>query len=103
MSLLTVIILLAVQGLVVGAFARLALPGRDPLSLFQTMGVGLAGSFLAGIAVYLIAGERAAPGFLGALIFSVAIMYLIRRSRGGGLTRPHGGAERRDAFGRRGR
>jgi len=100
----TVIILLAVQGLIVGAFARLALPGRDPLSLFQTMGVGLAGSFLAGIAVYLIAGERAAPGFLAALIFSVAIMYLIRRSRGGGLTRPYGGdVERRDAFGRRGR
>ena len=103
MSFVAVLLILAVQGLVIGAFARLALPGPDPLSLLQTMGVGLAGSFLAGVAVYLIAGERAAPGFLAALVFSVAIMYLIRRSRGGGLTRPQGGARPRDGFGRRGR
>jgi uncharacterized membrane protein YeaQ/YmgE (transglycosylase-associated protein family) len=91
-----VLLILAVQGLVIGAFARLALPGRDPLSLLQTMGVGLAGSFLAGLVVYLISDERAAPSFLAALVFSVAIMYFIRRSRGGGLLRPHGGAGPRE-------
>ncbi len=90
MSWLLLIVLLAVQGLVVGAFARLALPGKDPLTLFQTMGVGLAGSLIAGVLFYLIAGDRAAPGFLAALVFSVGIVYLIRRSRGGGLTRPSG-------------
>ena len=90
MNLLLLIVLLAIQGLVVGAFARLALPGKDPMSLFQTMGVGLAGSLTAGILFYLIAGDRAAPGFLAALVFSVGIVYLIRRSRGGGLTRPSG-------------
>ena len=93
MSWLLLIVLLAVQGLVVGAFARLALPGKDPLTLFQTMGVGLAGSLIAGVLFYLIAGDRAAPGFLAALVFSVGIVYLIRRSRGGGLTRPRGGDE----------
>ena len=91
MSFLVYVIVLAVWGLFVGAFARLALPGRDPMSLLQTMAVGLAGSFLAGIVFYLISGGRAAPGFLGALVFSVLIVYFIRRSRGGGLTRPHGG------------
>ena len=88
MSLLAVILLLAVQGLFIGAFARLALPGKDPLSLVQTMAVGLAGSLLAGVAFYLIFGDSAAPGFLAALVFSVGIVYLIRRSRGGGLMRP---------------
>ena len=34
MDFLLLVILLAVQGLVIGAFARLALPGKDPLSLF---------------------------------------------------------------------
>ena len=87
-NLLVLLLLLAVQGLIIGAFARLALPGKDPLSLFQTMGVGIAGSLLAGVVAYLIAGENAAPGFLGGLVFAVVIMYLIRRSRGGGLTRP---------------
>ena len=90
MSLLVVILLLAVQGLFVGAFARLALPGKDPLSLFETMGIGIAGSLVAGIVFYLIFGDEAGPGFLGALVFSVLIVYVIRRRRGGGLARPSG-------------
>jgi uncharacterized membrane protein YeaQ/YmgE (transglycosylase-associated protein family) len=90
MSVLLLILLLALQGLLVGAFARLALPGKDPLTLFQTMAVGIAGSLLAGIVFYLIFGDEAVPGFLGALVFAVLIMYFIRRSRGGGLTRPSG-------------
>ena len=89
MSLLLLMLLLAVQGLV-GAFARLALPGKDPMSLLQTMGVGLAGSLIAGVIFYLIAGDRAGPGFLAALVCSVGIVYLIRRRHGGGLTRPSG-------------
>ena len=90
MGWLLYLITLAIFGLIVGAFARLALPGKDPLTLFQTMAVGLAGSFLAGLVFYAVSGGRAAPGFLGALVFSVLIMYGIRRSRGGGLTRPSG-------------
>jgi uncharacterized membrane protein YeaQ/YmgE (transglycosylase-associated protein family) len=89
-NVLLLILLLAVQGLIIGAFARLALPGKDPLTLFQTMAVGIAGSLIAGVVFYLIFGDEAAPGFLGALVFSVLIMYAIRRRRGGGLTRPGG-------------
>jgi uncharacterized membrane protein YeaQ/YmgE (transglycosylase-associated protein family) len=92
-NLIALILLLALQGLVIGAFARLALPGKDPMSLFETMAVGIAGSLIAGVVFYLIAGDRAAPGFLAALVFSVGIVYLIRRSRGGGLMDP-GGDER---------
>jgi uncharacterized membrane protein YeaQ/YmgE (transglycosylase-associated protein family) len=88
MNVIVLILLLALQGLIIGAFARLALPGKDPLTLFQTMAVGIAGSLIAGVVFYLIFGDAAAPGFLGALVFSVLIMYAIRRSRGGGLTRP---------------
>jgi uncharacterized membrane protein YeaQ/YmgE (transglycosylase-associated protein family) len=95
-SLLVLIVLLAIQGLIVGAFARLALPGRDPLSLFQTMGVGIAGSFIAGLLVYTLSDESEAPSFLAALLCSIAIMYVIRRSRGGGLMSPdRDAAERR--------
>jgi uncharacterized membrane protein YeaQ/YmgE (transglycosylase-associated protein family) len=86
---------LAIWGLVVGAFARLALPGRDPLS---TMLVGVTGSLLAGIIVYLITGGRYyGAGWLASLVGATLIMYLIRRSRGGGLTSPGGGSGRRRA------
>ena len=49
MGLITYIILLAITGLIVGALARLALPGKDPLTLFQTALVGVGGSILAAI------------------------------------------------------
>src|SRR3954453_8958400 len=88
MSLIAFLITLAVWGLIVGAFARLALPGRDPLTLPQTSAVGVPGSFLAGIVVRAVSGGRAVPGFLAALVFSVLIVYIIRRRRGGGLVRP---------------
>jgi uncharacterized membrane protein YeaQ/YmgE (transglycosylase-associated protein family) len=87
-SLIAYLIVLAVLGLVIGAFARLALPGRDPMTIPQTMGVGLAGSFIAGLVTYLISGGTAAPGFIISLAFSVLIVYLVRRRRGGGLTDP---------------
>lgn len=94
MEFLVVMAVLALQGLFVGAFARLALPGPDPLTLLQTMGIGLAGSFLAGLVFYLLVGTG--PSFLAALVFSVGIVYFIRRRRGGGLVHPdRESAERR--------
>ena len=88
MSLIAFILVLALEGLIVGAFARLALPGRDPMTIPQTIAVGLAGSFIAGLIVRGVSGGRAAPGFLAALVFSVLIVYVIRRRRGGGLVDP---------------
>ena len=88
MGLITFLLLLALQGLIVGALARLALPGKDPLSIWETIGLGLAGSFLAGLFVYFVFGKNAAPSLLIALVFSVLILYFIRRRRGGGLMAP---------------
>lgn len=91
MSFIVFLLLLTVQGLIVGGFARLALPGRDPLTIPQTLAVGLAGTFVAGILVRLLTGA-VAPGFLASLVFAVLILYVIRRRRGGGLTEPGGSA-----------
>ena len=88
MGLISFLILIAVWGLVVGAFARLALPGRDPMTVPQTMAVGLAGSLISGLLVYAVSGGRAWSGFLASLVVSTLIVYAIRRRRGGGLTSP---------------
>jgi uncharacterized membrane protein YeaQ/YmgE (transglycosylase-associated protein family) len=83
------LITLAIFGLIVGAFARLALPGRDPLSLFQTMLLGIAGSFVGGVLVYAITGGRYyGAGWFVSLACAIGIMHVIRRRRGGGLTDP---------------
>ena len=49
MSFIVYLIVLAAVGLVVGALARLALPGKDPMSVGQTMLVGIAGSLIGGL------------------------------------------------------
>lgn len=92
MGWLAYVISLAIWGLIIGAFARLALPGKDPMSLLQTMLVGIAGSLIGGVVLYLITGGRYyGAGWLVSLAFATLIVYLIRRSRGGGLTDPgHG-------------
>lgn len=49
MSLIVYLVLLFFAGLVVGALARLALPGRDPMTIAQTTLLGIAGSFIVGL------------------------------------------------------
>jgi uncharacterized membrane protein YeaQ/YmgE (transglycosylase-associated protein family) len=89
MSWLVYLLTLAVFGLLVGAFARLALPGKDPMSLFGTMALGLAGSFIGGVIAYVVTGGRYyGAGWLVSLVCAVGILYVIRRRRGGGLTDP---------------
>lgn len=83
---ITYLVALALTGLIVGALARLALPGKDPMSLLQTMLVGIAGSLVAGLIFYAITDERNGVGILPAVLVSTGIVYLIRRSRGGTLT-----------------
>ena len=95
MSLIVYLILLVIQGLIIGALARLALPGRDPMSIPMTIGVGILGSFLGGMLVYLLSDGTSAGGFFVAFAASVLIVYLIRRSRGGGLMAPDAAADER--------
>jgi uncharacterized membrane protein YeaQ/YmgE (transglycosylase-associated protein family) len=95
MGLLTYIVVLALSGLIVGALARLALPGPDPMGIFMTIAIGLAGSFVGGLVVYAISGNRNGAGIVVSVAVATAIVYAIRRSRGGTLTDPGPGLGRR--------
>ena len=87
MSLIAYLLLLALVGLVVGALARLALPGKDPLTIPQTILVGLAGSFGTGLLSILLFG-REYGGITLSILGATVVMYFVRRSRGGGLLDP---------------
>jgi uncharacterized membrane protein YeaQ/YmgE (transglycosylase-associated protein family) len=71
------IIALVVEALIVGALARLALPGPDPMSIPVTIGLGLAGTFLGGIVAWAFLGH--AGGLIFALLGSTLLLYLHRR------------------------
>jgi uncharacterized membrane protein YeaQ/YmgE (transglycosylase-associated protein family) len=81
------LILLAVSGLIVGALGRLALPGPDPMTIPQTILVGIGGSLLAGLITSLLFG-RGYGGIILSVACATGIVYLVRRSRGGTLTEP---------------
>src|SRR5919198_352644 len=87
MGVIAFLISLVLLGLVIGALARLALPGPDPMGIGMTIVIGIAGAFIGGLITSLIAG-RNAWSFLVAVACSTVIVYLIRRSRGGSLTDP---------------
>jgi uncharacterized membrane protein YeaQ/YmgE (transglycosylase-associated protein family) len=74
---LWLIIVIAVEGLIVGALARLALPGPDPMGILATIGLGVAGSFLGGI-VAAVLWHRVA-GFFFSLLGAILLLYLYRR------------------------
>jgi uncharacterized membrane protein YeaQ/YmgE (transglycosylase-associated protein family) len=93
MDLIVYLLVLAVAGLIVGALARLALPGPDPMGIGTTILIGIAGSFLAGLITLAIFGESYG-GILLSVLFATGIVYLIRRRRGGTLTEPAGTAPR---------
>jgi len=73
-------------GLIVGAIAKLIMPGRDPGGCVVTILLGIAGALLAGyigrIAGFYQEGERA--GYIAAILGSIVILcayrLLIRRT-----------------------
>jgi uncharacterized membrane protein YeaQ/YmgE (transglycosylase-associated protein family) len=71
------IVFLLLFGLVVGALARLALPGPDPMGIFATIGLGLAGSFLGGIIAHIFLGTGG--GIIFAVLAATLLLYLYRR------------------------
>jgi uncharacterized membrane protein YeaQ/YmgE (transglycosylase-associated protein family) len=76
-SLLAVLVALVVGGLIVGALARLALPGPDPMSIPMTIVLGIAGSFAGGLVARVFLGTGG--GFIFALLGAILLLYLHRR------------------------
>jgi uncharacterized membrane protein YeaQ/YmgE (transglycosylase-associated protein family) len=58
-ELLAFLVSAAIGGLIVGLLARLAIPGRDPMPLWTTILLGIAGSVLGGLVAGLLLGRDA--------------------------------------------
>ena len=81
MSLILYLLLAALSGLAIGALARLLLPGRDPMTILETILVGIGGTMIAALVSYYVFDNDRGPGFLLALIFAIAIVYIVRKVR----------------------
>ena len=79
---------LVLSGLILGLLARFAVPGKDPLKLWQTILLGIAGSLLGGLVARLVgaidgddtitAGEAGAS-FLFSLGGAIVLLILYRQ------------------------
>jgi uncharacterized membrane protein YeaQ/YmgE (transglycosylase-associated protein family) len=67
-------------GLVVGALAKLVMPGRDPGGIIVTMLLGIAGAVLGGFIGRALGwyGEGEAAGFVMSFVGAVALLALYR-------------------------
>ena len=69
---LTDVFAIVLTGLVVGALGRLAVPGRDPMPLWLTVLIGIAGSIAGGVIAVAIGF-----GLGGVFVLSVLVATLI--------------------------
>jgi uncharacterized membrane protein YeaQ/YmgE (transglycosylase-associated protein family) len=68
-------------GLVVGAIAKLIMPGRDPGGVIVTMLIGVAGALLAaflGRALGRYADPGEGPGIIASIIGAIVLLWLYR-------------------------
>jgi uncharacterized membrane protein YeaQ/YmgE (transglycosylase-associated protein family) len=78
------ILWLILIGLIVGALARLAVPGRNPIGLLGTILVGIAGSLGAGLLMhYVVDTDSSGVAFLLAVAVAALLVWLISRPRRG--------------------
>lgn len=81
------IIFLLIIGFVAGALARLLVPGRDPMTLWQTWLLGVVGSFIGGFLGYLLfraddeEGWVQPAGFIGSVIGAVIALLIYRATQ----------------------
>jgi uncharacterized membrane protein YeaQ/YmgE (transglycosylase-associated protein family) len=86
------IIVLLVGGLIVGALARLAVPGPDPMPIWATIALGVGGAIIGGIIARLLIGTTGGFlfAFLGAVLLLIAYRHFVqhRPLTGPGARRP---------------
>ena len=81
---LAFIVMLLIVGLIAGAIARLLVPGRDPMGVLQTMGLGIVGSFVGGFLENLVFLHSMSlfalhpAGILGSIIGSIIVLLISR-------------------------
>ena len=82
MELLVYLFWLFVGGLLIGAVARLIVPGTAGMGIFATALTGIAGAFLAGLAMrYLIEPREDWVGILVAVLCAALVVALLSGGR----------------------
>lgn len=72
------LLLVALVGLVVGAVAKLLMPGPDPGGWFATILLGIAGSWIGGLVFGFLGPQGLASGIIGAILGAMLLLMIYR-------------------------
>ena len=72
------LLIAAAVGLVIGVVAKLLMPGKDPGGWIATMLLGIAGSWIGGIALSLLGVSGTIPGLVAAVVGAIALLAAYR-------------------------
>ena len=72
------LVLAGVIGLVIGAVAKLLMPGPDPGGWFVTLLLGIAGSWVGGFALSLMGIGGLGPALVGSVFGAMLLLLLYR-------------------------
>lgn len=84
---LSLLLSLLVIGIVAGFLARAIVPGNDPMSFWETVALGIVGSFVGGfLSSLLFEGdlELRGAGIIGSIVGAIVALLIYRQVR-----RPH--------------
>lgn len=78
---------LLIVGFIVGGIARFLVPGKDPMPWWQTILLGIAGSYIGGFIFSLLPGgssplDFSTTNFFGSVIGAIVGLLIYRRVRG---------------------
>lgn len=78
------LLLMAVTGLIVGAIAKLVMPGRDPGGILVTMILGMAGALVGGFLGRALGwyGEGEPAGWIMSILGAFLLLFLYRMVAG---------------------
>jgi len=80
-NLLWFLLVALIIGLIVGAIARLLVPGPTPMGLLGTAAAGIAGAVGAAIVGRLVWGPLYTPGWIASVLGAMVVVYLVSRRR----------------------
>lgn len=74
------ILVTLIVGLIVGALAKLIMPGKDPGGIIITMLLGIAGAFVAGLLGHALGWYKVGdgPGIIASIIGAVILLAIYR-------------------------
>lgn len=73
------IIVYIIVGLIVGAVARLLLPGRDPIGILGTIVVGIVGAVIGGYLWAALFGANEGVAWIGSILVAMALLFVYRK------------------------